>query len=455
MTQEDKGAPPAPDPIVEKAQRAKAIADARTAEAAARKAELEADDLESVAGQQAREAKNKQAIAEADQKAALARQQEIAALLPDLSKVKDSTLATGKEGPAIASGSLTFGALAEAGKAIGKAVAPADADPPRRILITSDQDLASADAIHQEVTSGLDELQRAAAKTLEDSSIDGWSLGEGADLAIVPIAAALASALPHVLSLLSAERSLSTASITVTDLAAAAAVAGALAPSDRVAVFHDDFRLIPSGRVQTAVTAVATKRRELVTRKIELTDFKLEADGELTTARTREREAEKAFNEANPKTPELRAELEAARRDVSRLALIAGEVGIRLALVESLVGALDEFMKGVRIVATGARRSPLATSALYDQLQADAPTPFTHVLLIKGQAAQSQQLTDDKPLWFKDKFSTIVEVNVTFMCLETTGSKIVRAGTVTAMATAHGNLGSRLDFQVRTPVAGV
>lgn len=104
MTQEDKGAPPAPDPIVEKAQRDKAIADARTAEAAARKAELEADDLESVSGQQAREAKNKQALAEAEQKAALARQQVVAALVPDLSKVKDSTLTVGKDGPAIASG---------------------------------------------------------------------------------------------------------------------------------------------------------------------------------------------------------------------------------------------------------------------------------------------------------------------------------------------------------------
>ena len=42
------------------------------------------------------------------------------------------------------------------------------------------------------------------------------------------------------------------------------------------------------------------------------------------------------------------------------------------------------------------------------------------------QGVTSQQLTDDKPLWFKDKFSTIVEVNVTFMCLETAGSTIVR-----------------------------
>jgi hypothetical protein len=434
----------------------KAEADARAADAAARKAETEAADLESATGQQARDAKNLQAVAEAEQKAAAARQQELSALIPDFSKVKESTLES-KDGPAIRGSALTFGALADAAKAIAAHIEPPAEGAGWRVLITSDQDLASADALYQEVTLGLSQLANAATELLPQTTVESVDSVETA--AVVPVPAALAAAVPHILSLLSAERSLTTASVSVTDLAAATAVAGALEAKggDRVVVVHDDFRLIFPGRIQTASTLVATKRQELVARKIAITDRKGAIDAELAIAKAEEKDAENALADADQKKPhpDLDTSLDNARKRVAGLTRKSGAAAVRLGLVDGLIGSIDTFSAAIRVIPAGGRRSPLATAALYDQLHQGATSQFTHVLLVKAQPAQSAQLTDDKPLWFADKFSTIVEVNVTYMLIATQDSHVERAGTATAIASAHGDLGSELRFDTKTPVAGV
>ncbi len=456
MTEDDQGAPVEVDYRTQEALIKKAQADARAAEAAARKAEAEAADLESPTAQQVLDAKNRQAVAEAEQKAAAARQQQLAALIPDLSKVKDSTLEVSKEGPAIGGSLLTFGALAEAAKAIAAHIdLPADG---WRVLVTSDQDLASSDSLYQEVALGLSQLTDAADELLRQTT------GESADsvrpATVGPIVAAAAAAVPHVLSLLSAERSVKTASVTVTDLAAAAAVAGALEAKrgDRVVVVHDNFRLIIPGRIHAASTLVATKRQELVARKIVLSDGKSKIDEELALARAEEKDAEKALADADPKTAphtNLDTRLENARKRIACLTRESSRVVVRLGLVESLISSIDAFIAAIRAIPAGGGRSPLATATLFDQLHEGASPRFTHVLLVTAQTAQSVQVTDDRPLWFKDRFSTGVEVNVTYMLIATNDSRVVRAGTATANAVAHGELGSEIRIHTSTPVAGV
>jgi hypothetical protein len=450
----DEKAPPAEvDPVTKQANIDKAVADARTSEATAGKTEAELADLESPSGRASREAKNVQATAEAHQKAAEARQSELTAMVPDISKVTNSTLELGKDGPAIHASALTFGAVGEAAQAIANAILNPDTGA-KRILVTSDDDLVTTDAVWWEVTTGLAQLEKAASDLLIDATVESVETA-----ALAPIITAAAAALPSVISLLSAQRSISTASVTVNDLAAATAVAGALEAQghDRVVVVHDDFRLLGSGRVQTAANGVAGKRNELVARKLAISDRRTAFDTELTIAKADLASAEKAFADADHKKPhpDLDAAIDNAQKAVAGLTRKVDAATTRLGSIDSVLAAIDAFTAAIRVVPAGGRRSPLATAMLRDDMHAGSPSWFSHVLLIKSQPAQSAQLTDDKPLWFKDKFSTLVEVNVTYMLISTDDSHVDRAGTATAMKSAHGDLGSQFHFDTESNVAGV
>jgi hypothetical protein len=281
------------DPRVVEANLQKAEAEARAAQAAARKAETEADALDSTTAKHARDAQNMQAAAEAEQKAAAARQQQLAALIPDLSKTKDSTLDVAKEGPALRGSALTFGALEEAAKAIASQLSPSTGG--WRLLVTSEQDLATPDATYHEVIQGFLQLIKAAETILGEPAP-----GRAAFAPLPEMGALVATAVPQVLSLLSAERSLVSSAVTVTDLAAAAAVSGALQVmhGDKVGVMHDDFRLMVPGMVYEKSDEVATKRQELIARKISLSESKAQLESQLVEAKSQEQQAAKALTDA-------------------------------------------------------------------------------------------------------------------------------------------------------------
>jgi len=441
----------------------KAQADARAAEAAARKAEAEARkaeaeaaDLDSPSGQRARDGKNLQAVAEAEQKAAAARHSSITALVPDLSSVKESTLEVSKGEAAIAAGSLTFGALSSAAQEIagyiGRMAAPTGG---WNILVTSEQDLASPDSLYQEVMSGLADLNKAADSLLKHTA-------PTADVfEVAPLLPILSAALPHVLSLLSAERSVTTGPITVTDLAAATAVAGALEGSlgNKIAVVHDDFRLAREGRPKTQSAELAAKRNELMVRKLVLSDQKTLSDAELVSAKDHLKDAEKALADADKTKPhpDLEAAVNAARDEVKQRTIQSHNVTTRVSMVEALLSSIDAFTAAIRVVPTGGRRSPFATAVLLDQLHggdSGATPAFSHALLVKAQPAQFSQLTSDKPLWINDKFSTMVEVTITYMLIATSDSSIARAGAATATAVAYGRLGDKFAYHVDTHGTG-
>jgi hypothetical protein len=177
----------------------------------------------------------------------------------------------------------------------------------------------------------------------------------------------------------------------------------------------------------------------------------------LVIANEEKKAAEKALSDADQSVmhPDLETKLANAQRRVAGLMRKSAAAAVRLGLVESLLGSIDTFTAAIRAIPTGGRRSPFATAALYDDLHHGATSQFTHVLLVKAQPAQASLLTGDKPLWFADKFSTIVEVNVTYMLIATSDSHIEHAGTATAMASAHGDLGSELRFDATVNVAGV
>ena len=76
--------------------------------------------------------------------------------------------------------------------------------------------------------------------------------------------------MPQVLSLLSAKRTLSGAAATVSDLAAAAAVVGALTgkKGQGHSYVHDDFRLMRGTGVYASTSRVSAQRQELIGRKL-------------------------------------------------------------------------------------------------------------------------------------------------------------------------------------------
>lgn len=192
------------------------------------------------------EAAARSAAIKADKDAADARTAQITALLPDLSKVKGSTLDV-KDGPALFGTRLTYQALATAATKVSAKVTaaiPPDKDTANHTgLVTTNADLASADANHRDVTTGLQQLEAAAAALLDsdllstlpdptfDSEIARTTQRYGSAWFTSPataLATAVATALLSVLSLLPTQRSVITGATDTNDLAAAAAVAGAL-----------------------------------------------------------------------------------------------------------------------------------------------------------------------------------------------------------------------------------
>ena len=249
----------------------------------------------------------------------------------------------------------------------------------------------------------------------------------------------IASAVPAVLSLLSGHRTLSTTAVTPSDLAAAAAVAGAMkAEASATMVAHDDFRLVPGGGVYTLSGTVSLKRQQLVARKIGLGDMKNNLEAELATAKA---ELETVQKETPP-PPDQAQRIEAAKRTIYGLQRQLTEIELRAGLIDSLLTATDAFTSTIRAVPASGRRSPLASAALHEQLHEGTPG-YTHVLLVKTQTGQAQQILDNRPLWWHDRFSTVVNVSITYMLIEASTSAIVAAGTETAIQSAHGLIGYR------------
>ncbi|MBA3735288.1 MAG: hypothetical protein H0W90_08830 [Actinobacteria bacterium] len=418
------------------ADAAKGQADVRQAEANARKAEQEAADHDDPVAVRAREADARKKTAESDKDAAAARRARYSALIPDLGAVKDSTLDV-KEGPPLWSTFLTRRALGAAGTAVAAKIEPPDGAS-WRVMVTSDAELATTDAIYADVKEGLDELVKAADKVLEETKEETVKTAGFTPLdTAIDAAGAVASAVPAVLSLLSAKRTVSTAEATVADLAAAAAVAGALAGrAANLVVAHDDFRLLRGDGIYTVAGTVSGKRQELAARQLALGDIKSDIEGDLATAKA----ARDALKKAQP--PPSDKDHEHAEREVVGLEERLKKVELRLGLIESLLTACDAFTASIRAVPEGGRRSLLASAALHEQLHGNGPS-YTHVLLVKAQSGLAQQMINNLPLWWKDKFSTAVDASVTYFLIATADSTIVGAGTETAVATAHGKIGDK------------
>jgi hypothetical protein len=439
----------------------KARADAEAAQAAARSARAKAatderDNLEqdtSLAGEQ-RDATARKKIAEAQKATVAAQRDQVAALIPDFSKSDRGSLEVKGDGVLFAA-ALGRGALDAAARSLAQQASASLAGTPR-VLVTSDAELSSSHAAYLDVITGLDQLSNAAgallAQLTDRQAPANAPMVAAAVAPAMAIGGAIAQALPGLVSLFSAHRTVTTAPVTTDDLAAAAATVNALRTTvPGATLVHDGVRLLPKGSVHTKLAGLAEKRQQLSARKLALEDDKARTSASLTEARGIVSDLEQALA-ASPSDATIRQELVAARGNVEQYEQKLGAESARLGLIDSALAAIDSFVTSLTAVPEGGNRSPLGLAAMREGLDASGDATagqprFTHVLVVKGGVGSAQQTVDDRPFWFKDQFSVLATATITFMLLDTATNAIVAAGNPAGSAAATGKIGG--DFQVR------
>jgi hypothetical protein len=383
------------DQAAEEARKAKWDADA--AETAAKKAAREEAEASSAAAIARREA-----VAEKD--AAAARREQVAALIPDFSKVERGELKVAGDEPT--AGTPVAGrALQRAAELVKQEVIATTGADDWSVLITSDADLAGSDAAYWSTLTGLERLETWAKSVLDTTaSVAGASVAaEGKSLA-VPIAAALAAAVPGALSLLSAHRTVTTGKVTIDDVTAAAAVAGVLKGRNaKRKVFHDTIRPLPSsGVILSKVDALYELRQQLTERKVTLDSLKQTGGTEASD-----------------------------------------EVVAAIGLVGKVSDSIEELLGKLVTVPDGATRSPLAAAILREGLHNGT---FKYVLFVKAQSASGMQLVNDKPLWAKDTFAVLAAASISWMLVDGAGGDILDANVTTGTAQAEGKIGDTFQL---------
>ncbi|MAT06728.1 MAG: hypothetical protein CL424_16960 [Acidimicrobiaceae bacterium] len=389
-----------------------------------------------------KEAELRQTATEAETAAVASRRSRVEALVPDLAGVAASELTVGADRPLLSAG-IARHALGQAAEKVAKAVEAKIAGKTVRILVTSDDDLATPDGIHLEVQSGLEQLTTAAdqliAKLGQQERITGSSL-VGAEV----IGGAIANVIPGLLSLFAAKRATSSHALELDAGAAIADVAGRLVGEQRT-ILIDDFRRVPDGAVVRAEKTLRERRSQLTLHKVNLEATRSATQIQLTQATATAARLQKQFDELeqpDDTSDDLARRLGDALREVARLSTEFEEASGRVGIIDELVTGIDEVVTAIHVVPEGQRRSLFVTAALFEQLHSNDGA-FTHVLYVSAATGSIDQATDNKPLWFRDKFSVLGTANITYLLIDAS-SVVVSAGVKTGAAGADGKIGSSL-----------
>jgi hypothetical protein len=331
--------------------------------------------------------------------------EQLAAIIPDLSKVTASSLETKGDYPSWAT-SLVYRAIDEAAlKVVDRIFGaefkdPAEKTPPptpdstsgnRVVYITSESDLVVSSFTYNEVRYNIRKLLGSCRAMLDHQG------DVHADLVPVTALTAIASTLPSILSLFSAARSINATSITASDLAAAAAVAECIrARGTGAKILHDGFALMPEDELLKEVFDLTRARNDLGQLKGRLAGSSDAPDGE-------------------------------EKRNAN------------LSEIESLISMIDTYIAAIHAVPASGQRSLLATAALYERIQ-----KVSHVLLVKAQAGQAKDMLDNRPLWWADRFSTVVDASITFMLIDRSSSELKSSGTLSGRAELSGRIGKKI-----------
>ena len=313
------------------------------------------------------------------------------------------------------------------------------------VLITDDPDLATSDAAYTEVTSALQQLTATA-----DEILSAVPAGEDFGVAPAVVVGAVAAAIPPLLSLFSARRSVSTFALTADNTAAVAQLAGKLtAAGKRVRI--DDFRLVPSGHVVSLERALRERRGALVRRKLEKDAERIQLETKRASSQQEVDDLTKALHALSPtdaKYEDVRTHLTQQRADRDAAASAALNATVAVNVIDDLLTSIDAFLVAVHAVPEGGTRTPLANAALREELRGQAGKPrFTRVLFVNASSGSAVQSVDDKPLWFDDKFESVASLNVSYWVIDAATSDLVAAGSAAGSARLKGTFGGTVKIE--------
>jgi hypothetical protein len=382
------------------------------------------------------EAKTRKAVLDNQAAEQTAQVNALSAVVPKLETVPHTPLDITKD-KVLFSNALARRALADA--ALGVTIPE---DLTGTIVITSEADLSKGTGIYLDVANGIQVLKNAA---------DSATAAVTRSLA-VSILAAAASALPGILALVSAHRSVTITTTEADDLTAASLVARRLLAANTSAnLLHDTFRPVPRGEIHDALTALGASRDGLSKKLIDLAVEKLTAETQLADARAvvAATEAElKKLPKASPDRPDIEKRLGNEKATVAKGEAALEPIASRTALVDTTGKAIDTFSAAIRAVPEGGTRSLLSTAALYEGLySADAEKRIDYVLLVKGLLGDAAQLIDDKIFFVGDRYSVTVESAITYQLIDAKTGYLQAAGAPSGTAEAHGKIGEKITIE--------
>lgn len=421
-------------------------------EAEARKASAEADKAATDAGQakraeseasgslaqKQREAETRKATAEANKTEFEARQAQVAAYIPDFSAVVSAPATVGDKqalfGSVLAQHALRRAATNVVASLKDKlpGVGP--------ILVTSHEDLATSDGVYLEVNSGLRRLSEEADALIAAQPAPG----EGGFAAA--LGAAIASAVPGLISLLSPIRTVSSFVVEIDAATAVAAVAGLLADGRQVRI--DDFRLVPASALVQLERDLLAKRSQLVTMHGAAETSKSAAETTRTNKESELNELSKAI-QGSPGDATLSARLTRTRAEYTNAVTASTAAAAKSISLSDLVKAIDDFHTTVHAAQPGGR-SPFVVAAMLEQLHGGVDS-YTAVVCIKAGSGSADQNFVGRKL-FRDKFSSIASVTLSYWAIDPGTSLVIAAGSETGSVRCSGSIGG--DFNIK-PVQSV
>ena len=385
-----------------------AAANAAAAQLAAEKARLELDEWKSPGAVANRAAQQRADTAQAEKSLTDSSLGQFAGAVPDLSKVNTGST-TVDAGTQLFGSALALQALGQASHDAAADIAARIPDKGKYLLVTTEADLASTDAMYAQVEDCLQQLLQAAlaltAPPVFESAPE--TAGAGATAHRESIVAAgvgiAAAALPAVVSLFSANRKISGASVSADDLQAVIGVAAAMARQQPpLKVLMDDFRTVDrTGRISDLLDKVNAERLALAGRKAELT------------------------GSASP------------------------EDSPSLALVSQVTSAIDAFLASILAVPGGATRSAYTSAILRERLHDGS---IDCVVLVKGVGGSTAQVVNDRPLWFKDKFTTIASAGLSWLLVAVDDGAVIAGGSKVSTLEITGTIGETIKVKPATTV---
>lgn len=299
---------------------------------------------------------------------------------------------------------LALAALGQASRDAAADIAARVPEKSKYLVVTAETNLAATDAMYAQVEDGLQQLLQAAraltspaVKEPAPETADAGTtshresvIAAGADIA--------AAAFPAVISLFSANRKISGAPVSAGDIQAVVGLAAALAQQQPpLRVLMDDFRTVDrTGPISDLLRKVNAGRLALAGRAAELTGSTRPED-------------------SSP-----------------------------LALTLQVASAIDAFLTSILAVPDGATRSAYTSAILHEGLHDGS---IAGVVLVKGVGGSTAQVVNDKPLWFKDKFTTIASAGLSWLLIDTADGSVVAGGSKVSTLEITGTIGETIKVK--------